>query len=363
MPTSKDHLKGQQLDNGWDIYEKLDHSTGTGGNFSAGYLVRSPEGTRYFMKAIDFDRALREADPARALGELVEAFNFERDLVAVCKRYSCIVTTVQDGKITSPRTGQIVQYLLFELADTDVRKMVSAPARMEASLALRILHRVALGLRQLHTTNTGAIAHQDVKPSNVLGFRGNAFKIADLGRASVKGKVARHDHFLVAGDPQYAPIEQAFGYASPEFNVRRLACDAYMLGGLAVYLFANMSITAMIVNRLPVTSRPGYPWNGSWAGTFELAIPQIQIAFSDAIAEVDRAIDDSAPFKQELMSCIRQLCEPDPSKRGHPVTRAQNAGTGNAYDLDRYVAIFDRLSKKAEVFEHRLKRDGTRPGR
>lgn len=47
------------------------------------------------------------------------------------------------------------------------------------------------------------IAHQDLKPSNVLP---------------------------IAGDPTYAPPELLYNYVPADWNVRRYACDVYLLG-------------------------------------------------------------------------------------------------------------------------------------
>ena len=52
------------------------------------------------------------------------------------------------------------------------------------------MHHIATGLFQLHSA---AVAHQDLKPSNVLVFDHSISKVADLGSASVKGKVNVHE--------------------------------------------------------------------------------------------------------------------------------------------------------------------------
>ena len=61
-------LKGLDLQEGWHVEERIEPPPGaTGGNFSCGYRVRRSDGARGFLKALDFSRALREKDPARAL--------------------------------------------------------------------------------------------------------------------------------------------------------------------------------------------------------------------------------------------------------------------------------------------------------
>jgi serine/threonine protein kinase len=61
---------------------------------------------------------------------------------------------------------------------------------------------MATGLHELHSQR---IAHQDLKPSNVLVFSQREAKNADLGRATLRGQVGPFDEFPVAGDLSYAP--------------------------------------------------------------------------------------------------------------------------------------------------------------
>src|SRR5204862_166519 len=95
-----------------------------------------------------------------------------------------------------------VEYLIFEKADADIRAHLDAHADLDIAFALRALHHVAIGLKQLHSVN---VAHQDVKPSNVLIFPGNESKVGDLGRAWAGGMRAPHDDAKpCAGDRNYA---------------------------------------------------------------------------------------------------------------------------------------------------------------
>jgi hypothetical protein len=64
-------------------------------------------------------------------------------------------------------------------------------------------------------------------------------------------------------------------------------------------------------------------------------------------------IPAGAPYGNELLLCIRQLCDPDPAVRGHPRTRAVMTGVGNVYDLERYLSVFSRLASEARSFEKR----------
>jgi len=345
--SAKDELVGLTLVDGWKVLEKLPRSqTDTGGNFSAGYIVESPSGAKHFLKAIDFSAALSSADPARMLQVLTEAFNLERDILDISKRLSNVVTVIADGTliVNSSTSGpQPVQYLILELADDSLRRMAVVSRRLPMSVALKALHNVANGLRQLHGRQ---VAHQDMKPSNVLKFADGAYKVCDVGRASIKGRAAPHDHLAVAGDKSYAPLELLYGHMDPDFGVRRWGCDAYLLGSLATFLICGAQMTALVVSELDASAQPPV-----WSGAYAAVLPQVRAAFARALDRVALEIPSEAPYREELALCVRQLCDPDPAVRGHPNTRAVLANVGNVYDLERYVSIFNRLAMMAAIYE------------
>jgi serine/threonine protein kinase len=63
--------------------------------------------------------------------------------------------------------GNPATYLPFELATGDLREQVDLSRRFDLAYRLRVLHNSAKGLSQLHNSH---IAHQDLKPSNVVTF-------------------------------------------------------------------------------------------------------------------------------------------------------------------------------------------------
>ena len=289
---------------------------------------------------------MRDADPARALQQLTEAFNLERDVLELGKRLSCVVTAVTDGTTMVGSTpDDVVQYIILELAETSLRRMSVPATRLPTELALRALHRAANGLRQLHQVQ---VAHQDIKPSNVLKFVGNEFKVSDLGRSSMRGRLAPHDAMGVAGDPAYAPLELLYGEVNPDFIVRRFGCDAYLLGSLATFLITGVHMTALVMAELHPTAR-----HQVWGGSYAAVLPQLQAAFSTVLTKVFDQLPEGADYGVELVLSISQLCNPDVAVRGHPATRDIQTGTGNVFDLERFVSIFDRLATKADVHARR----------
>ena len=336
-------LEGMSLKNGWRVIEKLDKSdAGTGGTFSCGYIAGHSDGKRGYLKALDFFSRLPESDdPARALEPLLNAFNFERDLLNRCReeRLSRVVTALDDGAVTVPEVlgPSTVQYIIFELAEGDVRTQMARADELDLAWALRSLHQTAVGLEQLHSIK---VAHQDLKPSNVLLFDGlSSSKLADLGRAAAKGEEPPHYQLAVAGDCAYAPPELLYGAESRSWEAKRLGCDAYLLGSMIASIFTTVAMTPLIMMGLS----PRFHWR-QWVGSYEEVLPYVRAAFSDAVIYV--AEEFPPGFKSDLTEVLQQLCEPDPSLRGHPKDR--HAGGGNTYSLQRYLSKFDLLATKAE---------------
>lgn len=336
-------LERLSLKNGWRVVTKLDRpEAATGGNFSCGYIVERSDGQRGYLKALDFFSGLPESDdPARSLEPLLKAFNFERALLSRCKekRLSRVVTALDDGAITVPRVPPpaTVQYIIFELADGDVRTQMARADELDIAWALRSLHQIAVGLKQLHSIN---VAHQDLKPSNVLLFEGlTSSKLADLGRAATKGEEPPHYKFDVAGDRGYAPPELLYGYVPRSWEAKRKGCDAYLLGSMISSLFTTVAMTPLIMRGLD----PRFRWH-NWRGSYQEVLPYVRAAFADAVVYV---ADEFPPdFRSELREALEQLCDPDPFLRGHPRNRGMRSG--DQYSLQRYVSKFNLLASQAE---------------
>jgi serine/threonine protein kinase len=342
MPTSAQMLTGVALADGWTVVSAIPRSqNATGGRFSESYEVQRSDGTKAFLKALDFSSAIQAADPARALQALTEAFNFERDLLASCRdrRMSRIVTAITDGKVqvNNPSDSGVVQYIIFEIADGDVRSQADAANRFDLAFALRALHSIAVGLEQLHVAR---IAHQDVKPSNVLVFLlAKLAKLGDLGRAALVGATPPHENLVLPGDPLYTPPELAYGHVDPDWKRRRLGADLYHLGSMAVFFFTGQGFTALLSAELNQIY-----WPQSWGGNYAQVLPHLRDAYDRVIKRFAAAVHPE--LRDELVTIVRQLCDPDPSLRGHPRNRVNPA---THHGLERYISRFDALARKAET--------------
>lgn len=346
--TAADQLVGNTLPNGWTVTKRINsHPNATGGSFSISYLVQSKKGKRAFLKAMDYSRALRSDDPATKLQQQTAAFNFERTLLEKCNsRNLSRIVKVLDHGVLPARNGDpssVVQYLIFELAKSDVRSMVRFGKDLDEAWILRALHGATAALQQLHSIN---IAHQDIKPSNVLAFQQHQlkehFKIADLGSASDQDVRSLNDNLIFAGDETYAPLELLYRHFEPDWNTRRLACDLYLLGSLIIYFYTGVSCTQSILQR--ADSRYHY---SNWNGTYRDVQPYLLHAYSQFIRELEE--DHWDGHSAALSGLVRELTNLDPTRRGHP----RDSRTRNKYALQRYVTKLDLLAFRAECLVNR----------
>lgn len=298
-----------------------------------------------FVKALDMSSALRSDDVPGRLHDLLQAYVFERDLLEKCHnlRLDRVATPLGHGQVTPPGSSMKVHFLVFELADGDIRQFMSFSRQFDLAWILRSLHHTAVGLNQLHRSG---ISHQDLKPSNVLVFQEQTSKIGDLGRSVYRERSAPHEELLVAGDRSYAPPELLYGYVDPDWHTRRLGCDCYLLGSHMLFLFAGVSMTSAILSAMS----PEHHWR-TWALSYDQVLPFLREAFNSVMNDFEQGIKPlgEGPLKElprELCEMIRQLCEPDINLR----CAEKKLSAYPRFDLQRHVSKLDRMAKMAEFF-------------
>lgn len=339
MKTSQveDPIVGKKLEGGWLVTKRLSNAS-TGGYFSLGYIARKTNQTG-FVKVLNLSSAHQAHDLVAHVEAMTTAFSYERELLTRCttKKMSRVVRAIQEGEIEVPELPfDRVPYLLFEYAESDVRRILDMASTFDHSLRARCLHHVATALQQLHSEN---IAHQDIKPSNVLMFNELGAKLGDLGRASMLGSKAPHDAAKIAGDMQYAPPEGFYGEVYGDFNLRRLGADMFQLASLAYFLFEGLGLWSAMMMYLDRDHKPG-----RWAGRYEEVLPHLQRAFTNCLADFGQDLD--GPIREKLLGCILELGNPDPELRGLP-----GKGGNPRVQVNRYVSKFDHI---ASVLESRL---------
>ncbi len=117
-----------------------------------------------------------------------------------------------------------------------------------------------------------------------------------------------------------------------------------MLGNLAAFMLCGVNVTANMFSRL---SEEFHPVN--WHGSYEQVLPYVRKAFEETLADLATAID--VDVRDQLLPVIRELCNPDLSKRGHP----RGIGSSQQYTLIRYTSQLTNLCGRYEL-ERRIKR-------
>jgi hypothetical protein len=108
---------------------------------------------------------------------------------------------------------------------------------------------------------------------------------------------------------------------------------------MVLYFFANVAATPAILAKMLPSHQPAV-----WTDSYSRVLPFARNAFDSVAAEFATGLSDD--LKTELPTIFRQLCDPDPTLRGHP---ADHASIGNSYSLQRYVSKFATLAGKAEL--------------
>jgi serine/threonine protein kinase len=303
------------------------------------YHVEDPSGERAFLKAFDFSRAVGAADFPRAIKEIADAFLHNRNLVQVTGRMDKIVRGLAHGEIKLEGSDWPVMYLIFELADGDVRDSLAKAEPVDHVWRLRVLHQAAQALQQLHVHR---IYHQNVKPGHLLNVEAG-IKLGDLSSAANAGTVAPLVKDSLPGDAEYAPPECLYDFEFDAGNLdrRRQARDMYLFGSLILFLYAQVTTTTALLNELDFAHHPD-----ATSDSYESLLPHLQEAFDRVVESLGR--DTNAP--PELVTSFRELCHPDPRRRGHPRSRAFRHGS--PYSLVRYISRIGALLKRAE-FEER----------
>lgn len=349
MNNPAEQLLGLPLEGGWRVVERVKRPEGsTGGNFSIGYIVENDSGIKGFLKALDYSSAKGEGEGTdiKILQYMLEAFNFERDLLEKCRGYkmSRVVVAINSGKvIVDPnRLEGTVEYIIFEKGDGDVRTYLDLSEKLDTVWVLRVIHHIAVGLDQLHRAG---IAHQDLKPSNALIYNNNVSKVSDLGSASDKERTFPvHDGLEIAGERNYAPPELLYHHNEPDWNIRRFGCDTYLLGSLILFLFTRVNMTAAIQEELSEPHRVG-----NWSDPFQDVLPYLRNAYNSVISTFSPYVIEEV--RDKLVNIVRELCEPDPKLRG----RKRFLSTSVQYSLESYISEFDLLTGKAEIALFRKK--------
>lgn len=333
--TPKNHLEGRTLKSGWTLGEQVLPSSGSSGsNFGAGYKA-TRGGEIAFVKAIDFVGALSAADPLEALGRLSAEATFEKDVLAYCAdkgmtkvmRYYGHEYVSADGT-NNPMTN--VSCLIMEAGEQDLRRLVNGTGLAACAWNLQVMQDVSMAVAQLHG---GGIAHQDIKPSNVISVSEKAskqaqtMKVADLGRVVRRDRNGPFDTRSWPGDLRYSPPERWYSFVPPNWIDARDASDAYMLGSLMVYLFTGATLQSLVSPLIPEPFKPG-----KWSGGFDQDLLPVLVDIHARVLNTHLKPALLPDIADSIMAIAKDLTQPDPLLRGDSKARRQ---IGRPVGVDR----------------------------
>jgi serine/threonine protein kinase len=339
----------------WKLVERLLASDDlTPGQFSVGYRVEDQDGRAAFMKITDLELMTGGTDDLlERIAAAAGAHKFERRILDHCQGNNMdrVVTAIDFGESPVEVEGDrdVIFFLVFELAEGDIRRQVSSSRGADFLWCVGALHHLAVAVQQLHG---GGVCHNDIKPANFLLFTQEMQKLADLGCATSGVIVGAHDQRHDAGDPTYAPPEVLYAHSEACKSGlcqrdRRREGDLYQLGSVAWFMTTGRMMTPTIVDRLARPHRPPIA-GGGWAGSLHGLLPYWREAQSRALSEeFDPALRSLAAgvdpdVARRFREAVLQLVEPDPTLRGHPQNRT---GTQDPLGVERYIALLDYLRR------------------
>lgn len=342
-------LEDKFIGHGWKVTKKYDSTEiKSGGVYSCCYEVkREIDGIEQvgFLKAIDYSDAMKATDnPVELIQNITNAYQYEKKILTLCleRGLNNIVRLVESGGLDVEEAPKYprVEYLILEHADQgDVRNVLSK-TEVNFEWKVRSIHQITKALSQLHKIG---IAHQDVKPSNVVNFGLEKTKLTDLGSAcskdNIQDELPRHLQDRYSGSFEYSPPELLYGNVSGIFEERRILCDLYLLGSMIVFYFLDMSMNALLKTNL---DRKLWWERPEMYGKFEYVKPYLTEAFEKSLSDFRNAIEFE-DVKDDLEIALRYLCNPDPSRRGHSKNLNQKF---NQFGLARFLSTFDRIVKK-----------------
>ncbi len=333
---------GKTEENGWTIIEYIaKKDNATGGAYSKCYKVEK-NGELGFMKVYDLQSYLKDK-PASQMAEIqkrmLRHFTYEQDLHRICSDgyFDKVCYAIAAGALEIniiPGVDLVAYYLIFAQADGDMNRKFDS-LEISHDWKFRMLHNTAVAMKQLYTGN---IYHQDIKPSNILCFPNNEFKVGDLGRSYTSTQECPFSSEPYWGDKRYMAPEISYQAPPVDLNYRAQMTDLYLFGSLIYHSFSGMCYNASLYGALNKAMHPG----GSV--TYTQALPVMQELHFDLTNQFKEILPFSQDVNERLTACVFYLCNPDYNLRRHPTY--QNKEYHHLPNLERLITTFDYLEDK-----------------
>ena len=157
MVVNKSKLIGKTTPGGWTLISTREpggcHS---GSRHSLGYIAENSSGEHAYVKVLDIRLGLEKGDDIQKALQIltvrIDRFRYEWGLAKLCNAagLSGVVRGLEQGAFTVEGEDNPVPYIVFELADRDLREQSELSRRFDLAFRMRVLHKTAVGLSQLH---------------------------------------------------------------------------------------------------------------------------------------------------------------------------------------------------------------------
>ncbi|MCU8010123.1 protein kinase [Shewanella sp. SM87] len=337
MPSTA--LEGLVTESGWTIGKMINKTSGSGGNFCTRYTAVSSRGKIGFLKAMDLSKVA--SGSLEGMKKTIDEYLFEQKILEQCRdqKLSKVVTPLDSGEILSPKSFppfNRVFYIIFELAEGDLREQFINTNISSWRSLFKSLHHVAIGIRQLHLIG---IIHQDIKPSNVLCFPNQESKISDLGRVTDVSGNSPFSGLTFTGDRSYAPIEIHLGFVPSEFIDRKLS-DLHMFGSLIFHVISGVQITPILIEESKLLIPPNLE-------TYPEILPFMKSAFTTIMNRFRNDCESLFGYEiaNELVCIVDELCYPDHDLRGNK----KHLNKAQRLSMEKYISKMAVINRMAFV--------------
>lgn len=352
-----ERLEGLILKDRWQVVRRIKPNTeSTGGFFSVSYVAKEVHTRKeYFLKAMDLSLAHSMGPSLVTAVEMLSSyFNHEVNLcidLLTKNPAKRVIEAFDYGEelIDNTAIEGTVPWIIFEKGRFDIRNS-TVNGLLSVAAASRVMHQVTLGTFQLHSRG---IAHQDIKPSNVIDVGDFGVKVGDLGRAVLRDEASPFETLIIAGDHNYAPPELSYYNGAPYTEKRelimdwehaRLSCDMYQIGALYVFLLSGMTLNALIDESLKVMGVANHRDNDHNL-TLHPDSRELLQAHRMAIDTVIGQLDIDKSHIERISTILIALTEPNPEARGAPRFKT---GHRPRFSLEPFVSGFDSIASRLE---------------
>ena len=297
------------------------------GAFAFVYAATSPSGE---------ERALKILNPRAGAQQILE-FENEGTLLLQLAHCSGVVEIFEslDVPATVAQAGGgtfsiRLRFHVLRRAAGSMDELAASAQRLDWPSRLSLFRNVTLGVHQAHLSD---VVHRDLKCANCLLFlEGGSLtaRLADFGRSrSLSAPPAAHPMLYEwpRGDPVFAPPEllSGLGFDTPETH---RCADLYGLGSLLFELTFGQGITGLALQpRMAVidstASLPALKRQAAYAGQ----VSEIRGWYEPFFAAFENTCPGS--IRGAAGALLRQLCDPDPSRRLPAVAPGRRAQRAN----------------------------------